>query len=574
MLDAKDRVRVVRAAPGSGKTWLIAEAVRREITAWGSAPGGVALLSFTNTARKEIELALGNGVPHPHIVRTIDAFLFRYVVRPLWKGNVAPRILPPLPRSISTYIADESRAKYEVEVKGARFPIHLHSAHCARMVGDQVQVVFQPSGYGDPMPLDPDDSRSVIERKKEIWMTEGLLTYSDASYLAASALRRYESARRLLARRFPLLVIDEVQDTGAFKTEALRLLLEQRTVRGLSVGDPDQAIYEFAGATPAVFGTFEALEGAESFGLPQTHRCSLAVSRVASCLSSSGEDIRPRQGNGEGGAFLIPHGGEMGDAVAWAEGLLEFQPELCIKVLSRGNAAIATLQGASKSPKYYSPSLHLLDEAVRALRAGSSSKAIERSSMAVSRVASGIPEGVAKAAARLGQTEIAWKKLCADALLLAERYADGISFLDWGHAVKKEIHLLFAGESLPINRPIKAPRSTTVVGSWGKRRGRVESGTLRVPVQTVHAAKGETHDITILFVPRSQHRCPSKIWWGDEGEEKRIAYVAASRPKHWFVLNVSEQSLASLRSEQPEFVGHFTVLKGWDELPQFPLPSN
>jgi len=38
------------------------------------------------------------------------------------------------------------------------------------------------------------------------------------------------------------------------------VLLEDSNVRGVLVGDPDQAIYEFNGARPDLFGGFEGLQ--------------------------------------------------------------------------------------------------------------------------------------------------------------------------------------------------------------------------------------------------------------------------------------------------------------------------
>jgi antirestriction protein ArdC len=78
------RVRVVRAAPGSGKTWLVAEVIRQEITSWQTMTGGIAALSFTRVGGEEIRSAVGYELVHPHFVGTIDAFLFRYVVRPFF----------------------------------------------------------------------------------------------------------------------------------------------------------------------------------------------------------------------------------------------------------------------------------------------------------------------------------------------------------------------------------------------------------------------------------------------------------------------------------------------------------
>ena len=98
VLDSPARVRVVRSAPGSGKTWLVAELIRQELDKWPTKTSGIAALSFTRVGGDEIRKAMGYELGHPHFVGTIDAFLFRYVVRPFlnkcFPSLATPRLIP------------------------------------------------------------------------------------------------------------------------------------------------------------------------------------------------------------------------------------------------------------------------------------------------------------------------------------------------------------------------------------------------------------------------------------------------------------------------------------------------
>ena len=82
VLENKARIRVVRAAPGSGKTWLVAEVIRQALNTCSKRTSGIAALSFTRIGGDEIRKAMGYELDHPHFVGTIDAFLFRYIIRP------------------------------------------------------------------------------------------------------------------------------------------------------------------------------------------------------------------------------------------------------------------------------------------------------------------------------------------------------------------------------------------------------------------------------------------------------------------------------------------------------------
>ena len=82
ILDAPERVRLVRAGPGSGKTRVFVAELQRQFSTWTNHRNGIAALSFTNVAQQEIATRLGGYPPAPHFVGTLDAFLWRFIVRP------------------------------------------------------------------------------------------------------------------------------------------------------------------------------------------------------------------------------------------------------------------------------------------------------------------------------------------------------------------------------------------------------------------------------------------------------------------------------------------------------------
>jgi DNA helicase-2/ATP-dependent DNA helicase PcrA len=81
-LDSDARITVVTAGPGSGKTRLFVEAVQKYLQDWKSHRAGLAALSFTNVAQKEIAARIGGHLGAPHFVGTLDSFMLRFVVRP------------------------------------------------------------------------------------------------------------------------------------------------------------------------------------------------------------------------------------------------------------------------------------------------------------------------------------------------------------------------------------------------------------------------------------------------------------------------------------------------------------
>lgn len=77
---------VVKACPGSGKTYMVANKFMKYQNEWDLYHQGVAVLSFTNVASKEvlekIESIEGKvqSVNYPHFVGTVDSFINEFIV--------------------------------------------------------------------------------------------------------------------------------------------------------------------------------------------------------------------------------------------------------------------------------------------------------------------------------------------------------------------------------------------------------------------------------------------------------------------------------------------------------------
>jgi DNA helicase-2/ATP-dependent DNA helicase PcrA len=79
---------VVRACPGSGKTYSLAAMIAYNMKKWNQKCQGIAALSFTNVAWKEVEKQLNDKfyiripVEYPHYLGTIDCFINKFIFLP------------------------------------------------------------------------------------------------------------------------------------------------------------------------------------------------------------------------------------------------------------------------------------------------------------------------------------------------------------------------------------------------------------------------------------------------------------------------------------------------------------
>ena len=579
VLDSTARVRIVRAAPGSGKTWLVAELIRRELGSWTSDGRGIAALSFTRVGGEEIRKALGYDLDHPHFVGTIDSFLFRYVVRPFLpraRPNHAPPRLIPADWAPGHWTRRPDGAPWVYRGSGgAHAQIYNLFDTCYIDEDSSGPVLARPRPYHGGVEAIPSGDRAgLLAAKRQVWQRMGWVTHADAAFIASELLGDVTcgaTIRSVLLRRFPLLAVDELQDTGFFLGKSIRLLLGESDARGVLVGDPDQAIFEFNGARPDLFTGFESLDGARVLPLARSQRCPASITACASYLKDSAGQFDPAEGD-VGRAFLVRYSNMVPDVQRLVGSIRSAHPRAGIKLVARQVATIEELtsRSAREPGSLYCPALNHTFRAVRAFRQGHNVKALAAASAALD-VARFGHEGITDE--ELAGQSIApkeWKALAIRCLLNWNDLAATQSIYDWqtaaGEVIDAQVLALGHPYSLDYQPGTLKPQKRS---GWDRTAGdflptgfATISALAGAPVQTVHSVKGETHDLSIFVCPdpSPQSRCPSVVWWSTDAalrEERRIAYVAMTRTRSDLVLCVSEASFQRLCNDRPSFVATF-----------------
>lgn len=111
----------------------------------------------------------------------------------------------------------------------------------------------------------------------------------------------YIPARYDLHLKFDMIIVDEAQDVSYGK---LKLLLDQDCNKYIFVGDPNQAIFMFAGAMCNSFERIsDAIETIETLPLSYTYRCGKAIVNEAKKIV--GERINAGDNNNDGKVITI-----------------------------------------------------------------------------------------------------------------------------------------------------------------------------------------------------------------------------------------------------------------------------
>jgi superfamily I DNA/RNA helicase len=305
--DAYNAVRhcVVLAGPGSGKTKTLTIKMARMLAEDVEEPRGIACITYNNECARELERRLGALGVEPGrrvYIGTVHSFSLTQIVL-------------PYARPAGLVIPANFRVANNQERRGA-----LERAYD--------RVIRQGENPHDVWRLRLDRyRRTILDRASERWRTEdpptaqlieayehelrarGLIDFDDMPLLAISLLRDHQWIRRAVLAKFPALVVDEYQDLG-YALHGMVLGLCLRTgIRLFAVGDPDQSIYGFTGANPALLRSLSERDEIECVHLRFNYRCGSEIVRASHYALGEERDYRAPDGAEAGAIYFHPEGG-------------------------------------------------------------------------------------------------------------------------------------------------------------------------------------------------------------------------------------------------------------------------
>lgn len=274
----------VSASPGSGKTTLVLAKLRILTQRWKYPNRGISLLSHTNVAKNEISNRFertGTSLDdsgRPHFVGTIHTFLNRFLATPyLLSQGIIPRVVDddiakgvfasrarqhPNYSPLASILNRRSRVSLD--------SISLTSADLSRPFGDMLLKIGGPH-----TPSYRCAAESLVS-----CIQDGYLRYDDILLFAEEYLRRHPWVAEALRYRFPVVFIDEMQDTSQAQSRILNTIFPPNMSDGIvqRIGDPNQMIFgEQEGSTD--FPHKDALSISKSMRISQN------IAQVASPLA-------------------------------------------------------------------------------------------------------------------------------------------------------------------------------------------------------------------------------------------------------------------------------------------------
>ncbi|GAW65512.1 ATP-dependent DNA helicase N-terminal domain protein [Geoanaerobacter pelophilus] len=334
----------VQAAPGSGKTTLLAAKLLLLAQKWPHEDRGICVLSHTNVARDEIAKRLSSHaigarlLGYPHFVGTIHAFVNQFLALPLLRSDgesvdvIDNDIFAARARSLLL-------RKYTLNAWVKR---NLNQGPSAidtlRYEGPYLKLGWESGklpGEGTPTYSQAKEIKDELRRR-------GVFRHDDMFAFAEKLLQRFPDMINRLSWRFPLVQIDEMQDTS-WEQEYLLSRVFNASVVMQRYGDRNQRILVSA-------------KDADKLTFPKVHHLSVtttkrfpeAIAATVRSVQEHGEPVAAGPGDGAPSPVLMLY--ETSDATRviaeFGKRVLQTLPD---EVLSQGavKAICARKQGTA-----------------------------------------------------------------------------------------------------------------------------------------------------------------------------------------------------------------------------------
>lgn len=290
----------VVACAGSGKTRTAVRRLAEIRKRLGDHRGRVALLSFSNVAVDTFrqsyqsltqEISPGNGRDRVEI-DTLDGFITSNVLRSHAHRTMGAAKAPFL------VMGDESFLN-GFTFKTTTYPVGIEKMQVGMRDG---AVYFYHANNDQTVELNTSYATGIVQRLGRT----GAYTHNLGRYWSYRALLEQPAILRALARRYPHVLIDESQDIGTLHQAILEQLINAGTQVSL-IGDPNQGIYDFAGANGKFLAQYGQRAGIGNYGLTRNYRSVPEILTLANKLSTRTDTADRHAPEAPHGAFFISY---------------------------------------------------------------------------------------------------------------------------------------------------------------------------------------------------------------------------------------------------------------------------
>ena len=290
---------LVLAGAGSGKTRVLTTRIAWLIQTGQASPGGILAVTFTNKAAREMLTRLSTMLPIN--VRGMWVGTFHGLCNRLLRTHYRDAQLPQLFQILDSQDqqAAVKRLLRSLNIDEDKYPPRQvqYFINANKEKGVRAQQVEAADEYTRRM-------AELYAAYDERCQREGVVDFAELLLRSYEMLNRNQVLREHYQQRFGFILVDEFQDTNRLQYLWIKLLAG-RAAAVFAVGDDDQSIYAFRGATTGNMREFERDFGVQKvIRLEQNYRSQGNILDAANALIKNnqtrlGKNLWTEAGSGE-----------------------------------------------------------------------------------------------------------------------------------------------------------------------------------------------------------------------------------------------------------------------------------
>ena len=267
---------VLIACPGSGKTTTLLKRISY-MTEHGVNPENILMVTFTKAAADEMRKRFKRDYPEVSGVTfsTIHAFCFA-VLRKFAGDNERKNLVNPV--DVTTFFVDMLKRENSGIIDRGEF---------INVLKTDISVVknsmMEPDEY-EPKCGDADLFVKLYTEYEEWKNMTNQIDYDDMLLMAYDLMQNDETCITWLQNRYKYIQVDEYQDINQLQ-KCIIYLLAGKNGNIMVVGDDDQSIYGFRGASPQIMLNFKKdYPDAEEIRMSTNYRSGMQIIKTADRL--------------------------------------------------------------------------------------------------------------------------------------------------------------------------------------------------------------------------------------------------------------------------------------------------
>ena len=275
---------LVVAGPGSGKTTVITRRIRYLTESAGVSPAEILVITFTRAAAHEMEgryLKATKGAGGPVRFSTFHA-LFYWIIKTAY--NLSPGV-----------VIDEEKKRELIGaiMDGLKLPSDNREEQITSAEAEISRVKCEgyslDSYYSTSLPAE--DFRRLYNKLDAELKKSGKIDFDDMMVMCRELLTERPDILERLHRMYRYILVDEFQDSNPLQYELLKLLAHPAD-NLFCVGDDDQSVYGFRGASPNIMQRMKKeFSGTKLVKLTENYRCDRLITEASAIVI---EDNRHR----------------------------------------------------------------------------------------------------------------------------------------------------------------------------------------------------------------------------------------------------------------------------------------